>query len=694
MKVTSSPPTSALRMRSRRKGNVMWMMWVTWLVKVLEAGVPPVSSESRLSEIVTATKHPNTSTSLTTLPILESYALPTGRPPPFHTPDGYLQLSVTSSAHLLFVSVNDKVVMQVSTTRNNVSTAHDHYTAWEQTSGLYVFVLHPSDGRVMLQRVLSTAIFGEGLEVPSVFASLTPGHILVLAIKNDAAQNLSKESRRLLYRLGVLSVGTLDKREYLAWVGIIGGPAWAEARTLDAEVELGMVWASGVTLDVLVPRVLHDSSCLGERRGFRETARARFCSLYDGYGSLCSCPTPAPLVYEPPELEGNSIMDVPLLILASNRPNYLYRNLVTVLRQAGASRDRILVLVDGHYQQVTDLLNLLQVQYEVRTAWGVTVGARISDQYRYALSLVFRRFLQASKAILLEEDLIVAPDFFSYFNQTAWLLDADPSLCCVSAWTDLGGLHTAHDPRLLRRVEVLPGLGWMVSRTTALHLLSMWMSPNQDHDWDIWMRQPDVLGGRECVMPDVSRTFHIGIMGSHAAGLLHTAFFAYKPVPALPYVPLLNVHRLQQSEYEEDIYKLLEDEVFLLQSALHPCHPDYLPRNFTEHPVVIFVEMTMPGDFLAWQFLARCLGVWDLDTRAHHRGLFRFFFYDTEVLVIGYPFSDYSFLKPPWLSMLEVNKTEEVEKLNLMPLTHRSRFRRPALERSVPFLDVPAPVFF
>ncbi|XP_063865315.1 protein O-linked-mannose beta-1,2-N-acetylglucosaminyltransferase 1-like isoform X2 [Scylla paramamosain] len=633
MKVmTPSPPTSASRWRPVRNGSVAWMLLIAWLVKVLEAGVP--ASGSRLSEIIMATPHPKTPIITTTRPSLEPSALPTGRPPPLHTPDGYLQLTVTSSAHLLFLSVNDNVVMQVSTTRANVSTAHDHYTAWEQTSGLYVFVLHPSDGRVMLHRVLSTAIFGEGLEVPSVFASLTPGHILVLAIKNDAAQNLSKKSRLLLYRLGVLSVGTLDKREYLAWVGIIGGPTWAEARTLDAEVELGMVWSSGVTLDVLVPRVLHDSSCLGERRGIRETARARFCSLYDGYGSLCSCPKPAPLVYEPPE-----------------------------------------------------------VQYEVRTAWGVTVGARISDQYRYALSFVFRRFPHAPKAILLEEDLIVAPDFFSYFNQTAWLLDADPSLCCVSAWTDLGGLHTAHDPRLLRRVEVLPGLGWMVGRSTALHLLSMWMSPDQNHDWDIWMRQPDVLGGRECVMPDVSRTFHIGFMGSHAAGLLHTAFFAYKPVPVLPYVPLLNVHRLQQREYEEDIYKLLDGEVFLLQPGLHPCHPDYLPRNLTEHPVVIFVEMTMPGDFFAWQFLARCLGVWDLDTRAHHRGLFRFFFYDTEVLVIGYPFSDYSFLKPSWLNMLEVNKTEEVEKLNLMPLTHRARFRRPALERDVPFLDVPTPVF-
>lgn len=54
---------------------------------------------------------------------------------------------------------------------------------------------------------------------------------------------------------------------------------------------------------------------------------------------------------------------------------------------------------------------------------------------------------------------------------------------------------------------------------------------------------------------------------------------------------------------------------------------------------------------------------------------------------------DGSFLKPPWVNMISVNKTEEVEKLNLMPLTHRARFRRPSLERQVPFLDVPYPVF-
>ena len=45
-----------------------------------------------------------------------------------------------------------------------------------------------------------------------------------------------------------------------------------------------------------------DTPCLGDQQGLREAARDRFCSLYDGYGSLCSCPNPAPLVYDPPEV--------------------------------------------------------------------------------------------------------------------------------------------------------------------------------------------------------------------------------------------------------------------------------------------------------------------------------------------------------------------------------------------------------
>lgn len=40
--------------------------------------------------------------------------------------------------------------------------------------------------------------------------------------------------------------------------------------------------------------------------------------------------------------------------------------------------------------------------------------------------------LQYSSVILLEEDIEVAPDFFTYFAALQWLLFTDRSLYCVS----------------------------------------------------------------------------------------------------------------------------------------------------------------------------------------------------------------------------------------------------------------------
>ena len=38
--------------------------------------------------------------------------------------------------------------------------------------------------------------------------------------------------------------------------------------------------------------------------------------------------------------------------------------------------------------------------------------------------------------IILEEDLDVSVDIFSYFNQFLPLMDTDESLYCISAWND------------------------------------------------------------------------------------------------------------------------------------------------------------------------------------------------------------------------------------------------------------------
>lgn len=37
-----------------------------------------------------------------------------------------------------------------------------------------------------------------------------------------------------------------------------------------------------------------------------------------------------------------------------------------------------------------------------------------------------------------QDDMTLAPDLFSYFEATAPVLDADPTLYCVSSWNDHG----------------------------------------------------------------------------------------------------------------------------------------------------------------------------------------------------------------------------------------------------------------
>ena len=107
----------------------------------------------------------------------------------------------------------------------------------------------------------------------------------------------------------------------------------------------------------------------------------------------------------------------------------------TLLSANGANPDMITVFIDGFYDEpraVAELFGLRGVQH---APIGVR-NARISQHYKSSLSSTFQLFPSARYAIVLEEDLDVSPDFFSYFSQLVAVLETDPSLYCVSAWND------------------------------------------------------------------------------------------------------------------------------------------------------------------------------------------------------------------------------------------------------------------
>ncbi|KAI6243854.1 hypothetical protein M3Y99_00050500 [Aphelenchoides fujianensis] len=127
----------------------------------------------------------------------------------------------------------------------------------------------------------------------------------------------------------------------------------------------------------------------------------------------------------------------------------------------------------------------------------------ISRHYRLGLSYVFEQ-RGFDSVIILEDDLDVSADFFEYFAGTRWLLDADPSLFCVSAWNDNGRPSlidlTAHSA--VYRSDFFPGLGWLMTRKLWSELGAQW----PDGFWDDWIRDPARRKGRSCIRPEISRT--------------------------------------------------------------------------------------------------------------------------------------------------------------------------------------------
>ncbi|EDL90288.1 protein O-linked mannose beta1,2-N-acetylglucosaminyltransferase, isoform CRA_c [Rattus norvegicus] len=164
-------------------------------------------------------------------------------------------------------------------------------------------------------------------------------------------------------------------------------------------------------------------------------------------------------------------------------------------------------------------------------------------------------------------------------------------------------------------------------------------------DWDMWMRMPEQRRGRECIIPDVSRSYHFGIVGLNMNGYFHEAYFKKHKFNTVPGVQLRNVDSLKKEAYEVEIHRLLS-EAEVLDHSKDPCEDSFLPDT-EGHTYVAFIRMEKDDDFTTWTQLAKCLHIWDLDVRGNHRGLWRLFRKKNHFLVVGVPASPYSVKKPP-----------------------------------------------
>ena len=83
-----------------------------------------------------------------------------------------------------------------------------------------------------------------------------------------------------------------------------------------------------------------------------------------------------------------------------------------------------------------------------------------------------------------------------------------------------------------------------------------WPRPDQSADWDMWMRLPGNRKNRECIIPDISRTYHFGAKGLNVGSFMQNIYFKRHALNNATNVKL-DVDKMYKENYEKEVLRLI-----------------------------------------------------------------------------------------------------------------------------------------
>ncbi|XP_068207565.1 protein O-linked-mannose beta-1,2-N-acetylglucosaminyltransferase 1-like [Palaemon carinicauda] len=367
--------------------------------------------------------------------------------------------------------------------------------------------------------------------------------------------------------------------------------------------------------------------------------RAFFCDRYEGYGDFCRCDNPVIISAKNAPRLVRHFETIPVALVTANRLPSALKQILHIWSNQGGNVTPITLMVDGHNPEAEHLAKVLNVSalFHSNKAKRGTKH-RINEHIKFSLDSIFRQYPKVKRAIILEDDLVLSPDFISYFQQTSLLMRFDPTILCVNAYNYNSFPHTSYDPTRIYRVQSYPYYGWMTDRIQAEKMLANWAPMEAEADWDLWVRKHHVDAKHQVVIPEVPRTKHEGGGGVHVTGYEQELSFHQRPYNLKPNVTL-NLIRSWDFAYALDIMRTL-DNANIVNITEHPCDKHPIP-HYQKRPHVIYIKLTDEEDTTdSFKTLTRCLG-FHPQLYENYQGVVRLKFFETPLLIVSCPPSAY-----------------------------------------------------
>ena len=169
---------------------------------------------------------------------------------------------------------------------------------------------------------------------------------------------------------------------------------------------------------------------------------------------------PAPIINK--TLSNHEVYKTPILVIAGFSHNSLRMCLETIIMQPGINQEMVYVAYDEKLEEHLALITLFGFK-----AFKTNSSFKYTDQMEKSLNTVFEmQSLKDKKAIIvIEEELILSPDFLHFFIQLYDTFMADDSLGFISAWNPNGYNELDGNVNKVYRTKEMPGYGFMLKRS-------------------------------------------------------------------------------------------------------------------------------------------------------------------------------------------------------------------------------------
>lgn len=102
----------------------------------------------------------------------------------------------------------------------------------------------------------------------------------------------------------------------------------------------------------------------------------------------------------------------------------------------------------------------------------------------------------------------------------------------------------------------------------------------QTWDWDMWMRKSSVRKNRECIIPDVPRTYHFGVTGVNMNSFFHESYFRRRAINNIPDVQLHQINQLVPDPSRANSLDFLNAFIISNLLPLWLCHRQHWPISY------------------------------------------------------------------------------------------------------------------